>query len=390
MISKMKTIFTYLICSLLVFCGCNSEQKNSQNQSNSISSIVVTEKKSIAFTHRYFITTVEVEGKETPTRDGEVQEQIPKNTVVKLLNEVSEFKDTMSVGKRNYIEAYEKVQVLTTGKQTWIFGSALKPIYTGSEDVTDPQNLQNFASFISTLSADNLETGKMVLDKLKEFKSEDITTNDAMFFMGYDYLNRLARSSKAHKNIIDSHTWTLDDYNEIMTGTMDMDYHPIGKIMHENGLALEGAMGEILVKSDINVIAKDYKNVVSKSLEAYIDMLQLSMRSRIFDKDNIVAPLTSVVNQANLWSQFAEDYPNFAHISNVKMKGDRLIQALLNGTKNTPAFDHSSRIAKPEYKEIWNYVLKHYDDSPLGKEVRSHTKWLEGRDWKFPEEKHVH
>lgn len=390
MISKMKLFYTYLFCSWLLLTGCNLEKSASQNDSVSSTSTVATKKSNIAFDHRYFITTAEVEGKENPTRDSKVQERIPKNTVVKLLNEASEFRDTMSVGKRNYIESYEKVQVLTTGKSTWIFGSALKPIYTGSEDITDPKNLQDFSSFISNLSPNNLETGKMVLDKLEELKSEDLTTNDAMFFMGYDYLNRLARSSKAHQSIIDNHTWTLDDYNEIMTGTMDMDYHPVGKIMHENGLALEGALGEILVKSDINVIAENYKENVSKPLQEYIDMLQLSTRSRIFDKDNIVAPLTSVVNQANLWSQFAENYPDFAHISNVKMKSDRLIQALLGGTKNTPAFDHSSRIAKAEYKEIWNYVLKHYKDTPIGKEVESHTRWLEGREWKFPEEKHVH
>ena len=72
------------------------------------------------------------------------------------------------------------------------------------------------------------------------------------------------------------------------------------------------------------------------------------------------------------------------------MKSNRLTQALLEGTKNTAAFDHASRVAKKEYRDIWNYVLKYYGETPLATEVRSHTKWLEGRDWKFPEEKHVH
>lgn len=386
----MKNICTYLIFGVVLVFGCTQDKSDSKQPSPSTNPIVSTKKVKTSFEHRYFITTADVESKKVPTREGETQEQLPKNTVVKLLNEVSEFRDTVSVDRRNYIESYEKVKVLTSGIETWIFGSALKPIYTGSEDISDPENLQSFSSFIAKLNPTKLSTGKLVLDKLQEFKSEDVTTNDAMFFMGYDYLNQLARSSKAHKSIIDNHTWTLDDYNEVMTGTMDMEYHPVGKVMHENGLALEGALGEILVKSDINVIAKNYKDFVSVSLAEYIDMLQLSTRSRIFDKDNIVAPLTSVVNQANLWSQFAENYPDFAHISNVNMKSERLTEALLGGTKNTPAFDHASRIAKSEYREIWNYVLKHYRDTPLGEKVESHTKWLEGRNWEFPLEKHVH
>ena len=386
----MKNIYAYFIFVITLFFGCHQETNDAQKKASSTNSIVETKKVKSSFNHKYFITTADIEGKETPTREGKIQEQLSKNTVVKLLNEVSEFRDTVNVAKRNYIESYEKVKLLVSGVETWVFGGALKPIYTGSKDITDPQSLQDFSSFIADLNPDQLSTGKMVLDKMEELKSVDLTTNDAMFFMGYDYLKQLARSSKAHKSIIDNHSWTLDDYNEIMTGTMDMDYHPVGKIMHENGLALEGAMGEILVKSDINVIAKDYKDVVSAPVQEYIDMLQLGTRSKIFDKDNIVAPLTSVVNQANLWSQFAEDYPDFAHISNVNMKSDRFTQALLGGTKNTPAFDHASRIAKPEYKEIWNYVLKHYGDTPMGREVKSHTKWLESRDWKFPVEKHVH
>jgi hypothetical protein len=208
--------------------------------------------------------------------------------------------------------------------------------------------------------------------------------------MAYDYVNRLARSSKAHGELIANHPWTLDDYNEIITGTMDMNQHPIGKILHENGLNLEGSLGDILVKSNIRVVDDVVGNDVSTSVQKYIEMLQLSEKSKIFDNDNIIATLTSVANQANLWSQFAADYPEFAHISNVNMKSNRLTQALLGGTKNTAAFDHASRVAKKEYRDIWNYVLKYYGETPLATEVRSHTKWLESRDWKFPKEKHVH
>lgn len=373
-----------------MWTGCGQQKSNDQKSEDNSTSVVSTHKVQNSFDHKYYITTVDIESREVPTRDGKIQEQLPKNTVVKLLNEVSEFRDTVNVNKRNYIESYQKVKVLVSGVETWVFGGAIKPIYTGSKDITDPQSLQDFSNYVSDLDPENVSSGKMVLDKMNSLKSTDITTNDAMFFMGYDFLNQLARSSKAHKSIIDNHSWTLDDYNEIMTGTMDMDYHPVGKIMHQNGLALEGAMGEILVKSDINVIAKEYKDIVSAPLQKYIDALQLSTRSKVFDRDNIVTPLTSLVNQANIWSQFAVDYPDFAHISNVNMKRDRYIQALLEGTKNTPAFDHATRIAKQEYRVIWNYVLEHYGDTPMGQEVRSHTKWLEGRDWKFPVEKHVH
>lgn len=385
----MKNFYIYITITLLALCSCSNENK-STNQSAVSTDPIATNKKVTAFSHRYFITTTDIDSKVQPIRNGKIQESLKKNTVVKLLNESSQFRDTITVGKRKYIEPYEKVKVLTTGTETWVFGGALKSIYTGENDITDPQSLQSFSSLVENQNSEKLSSGKKVIDKLKELKSTDITTNDAMFFMAYDYINRLARSSKAHGDLIANHIWTLDDYNEVITGTMDMDQHPVGKLMHENGLKLEGALGEILVKSDISVVADAVENKVSKSVKEYIEMLKLSDKSKIFDNDNIIAPLTSLVNQANLWSQFAVDYPDFAHISNVKMKSERLTQALLGGTKNTAAFDHASRVAKKEFRDIWSYVLKHYGDTPLATEIRSHTKWLEGRDWKFPKEKHVH
>ena len=385
----MKYIYTYIIIVLFSLSSCNNNEKKSV-QKDVPSTPIATNKTDTRFDHRYFITTADIDSKHSPTRSAQTQESLKKNTVVKLLNETSEFRDTVIVGKRQHIEPYEKIKILTSGTETWVFGGALKSIYTGKNDITDPQSLQSFSSMVYSLDHKELASGKKVIDELKKLKSTDVTTNDAMFFMAYDYINRLARSSKAHGSLIANHPWTLDDYNEILSGTMDMDQHPIGKLLHENGLGLEGALGDILVKSDIDVVADIVGDDVSKSVQEYITMLQLSVKSKIFDNDNIVAPLTSLANQANLWSQFETDYPEFAHISNVTMKSDRLTQALLGGTKNTAAFDHASRVAKPEYREIWNYVLKHYGDTPLAAKIRSHTKWLEGRDWKFPEEKHVH
>lgn len=386
----MKQIYTYIIIVTIALCSCNNDNKNKTDSNGISTNPVATNKKNTKFTHRYFITTEDIDSKVEPIRNGGTQESLKKNTVVKLLNESSQFRDTVTVGKRKHIEPYEKVKVLTTGTETWVFAGALKSIYTGENDITDPESLQSFSRMVESQDPAELSSGKKVIEKLKDLKSADVTTNDAMFFMAYDYINRLARSSKAHGELIAKHPWTLDDYNEVITGTMDMDYHPIGKIMHESGLALEGALGEILVKSDINVVADAIGTNISPAVQEYIDLLKLSDKSKIFDNDNIIAPLTSLANQANLWSQFAKDYPEFAHISNVKMKSDRFTQALLGGTKNTSAFDHASRVAKKEYREIWDYVLKHYGDTPLGTEVKSHTKWLEGRDWKFPIEKHVH
>lgn len=385
----MNHIYIILITLAITITSCSENQK-SENQKSTSKTSVESQKTSSTFDYKYFVVIADIDSKESPTTEGKVQETIKKNTIVKSLNEVSQFSDTLMVDRRQYIEPYQKVKVIASGTETWIFGGVLKSIYSGDKDITNPKDLLSFYNTVSSLDPSDLSSGKKIIDKLKEVKSEDSSANDAMFFMTYDYINKLARSSKAHGALIANHSWTLDDYNGVITGTMDVEYHPIGKLMHENGLMLEGALGEILVKSDIRVIADILDGKVSQSVQEYIALLKLSIKSKVFDNDNIIAPLTSLANQANLWSQLAHDYPDFAHISNIKMKSDRFTQALLGGTKNTAAFDHSSRTAKKEYREIWKYVLQHYSDTPLATEVRSHTKWLEGRDWKFPDEKHVH
>jgi len=369
--------------------GCKSDTKPSKD-------IAIEEqkpssaKKKTTFDHKYHITTAAIESKLEPTANGGTQYKLDKNTVVKLLNETSDFEDNVTVNKRNYKAPYEKVKVLQTGEETWVFSGALKSIYSGTKDIAKVERFQSFAKLVTELNPEKLESGKKVLDALKENRSDDKSMNDGLFFMSYDFINKLARSSKAHQSLIDNYQWTLDDYNEIMTRTMDVAYHPVGKVLHESGLTLDGALGEIIVTSDINVIDEMLEGKVSEPIKEYIDILKLSVKSKVFDNDNIVVPLTSVVNQANLWTQFGVDYPGFAHAAHVSMKGHRLMEGLLNGTKSTPAFDHATREAKPEFREIWTYVLKHYGDTPMGTQVKSHTQWLEGRNWKFPLEKHVH
>lgn len=384
----MKNICTFILFTLVALNSCNTEDTSANNPSTDLTT--VSKKTTETAGYRYAITTTDINSKLNPTSSAKTQIRIKKNTIVKLLNETSEFEDTLSINKRRMVEPYEKVNILTTKMDTWIFSGALKSIYTGEKDIADADNIQAFFTLVSSQDPSDYSSGKKVISKLQELTSKDIATNDAMFFIAYDYVNQLARSSKTHSNLIAQHPWTLDDYNEIINGTIDISHHPIGKVLHENGLALDGALGEILVKSDISILADAVNNQVSQSVKDYIDMIKLSTKSKIFDNNNIIAPLSSVANQANLWSKFAKDHSNFAHISNVKMKSSRLTEALLSGTKSTPAFDYKTRVAKPEYREIWNYVLKYYDETPLAVEVKSHTKWLESRDWKFPEEKHVH
>jgi len=390
----MRLISYLLSFTFLTVISCKSD---SSSEKNIVTDTKVDAKVGVVNTvkqesekHNYQIMIADIESKLEGKPDGGSDSKVTKNTLVKLLNESSQSEYQQKVNKRNYKAPYQKVEILDSGKETWVFGGALQSVYSGVEDISDVRNFQSFASAVADLDPLNLDSGIALIDNLQQYKSDDIATSDAMFFMSYDYINQLARSSKAHQSLVKNHKWTLDDYNEIMTRTMDMEYHPVGKVLHQSGLSLDGALGDILVVSDITVIEDILGDKVSTSVKEYIELVKLSFKSKVFDNDNIVVPLTSVVNQANKWTQFTTDNPNFAHVANATMKGDRLMQGLLYGTKNTPAFDHASRVAKQEYRTIWEYVLQHYADSPMGVQVASHTKWLEGRDWKFPLEKHAH
>lgn len=382
--TKRNSIIFFSVLTLwsVSISSCKNESK-----SKSITQQIVASK---TFENKYLITIAqEVEAKAEPTAKASVVKTIPMNTVLKHMGEKSDFKDTVTINGRRYIDPYTRVQEVGSNDQYWVISPAMRPIYSGSQSIKDASSLQQFANYISTLNSDQLESGGLLLDKISQLKSDDIASNDAMFFMGYDFLQSLVRNAPVDEMIRD-YSWTLDDYADITKRNMDYSYHALGKQMQANGIKFDGELGNVIALADPIAIDKALDSKVSKSVKEYLDLLKLSYKSKILDGTNINVPLTSVVNQANLWTSFVYQYPDFAHVASARVNGDEFSDLLLNGTRSTPAFDHKTRVAKDEFKVIWEYVLNHYRDTPLGDMVYSHTQWLEANEWKFPEEKHVH
>lgn len=249
--------------------------------------------------------------------------------------------------------------------------------------------VQQLITFIAELDAQKLYTGSEVLNKVKSLKSDDKATNDALFFKAYDYLIKVSRSREI-AGMINAYPWTLDDYSEIVERSIDMDLHEIGSQLKANGLKMDGSLGNIEVLADPNVLSEVLDHHLSKPVIDYIALQQLSYQSKILDGNNVNVPLTSVFNQANQWTNFLNSNPNFPHAAMARMYSDRFADILINGTKTTPAFDHASRIASQEYRDIWSYVLKNYPKTIIGKQVATHVKYLEKNNWKYSDEQHVH
>lgn len=386
----MKGIAISAVMVILVgMWSCKTDDNTSSDEKLTASSASRTDNEVIRYDHRYRLVHVDGGVGYLQLDDRSTAIDIPLGTMLKDLGERSEENEEVVMKGRRYIDPMLKINNLRSGEDMWIHEAYSRPVYAGAQDVSDTQALQTFSDFVQGLDVTRLNSGEVLLKRLTELKSDDIASNDAMFFMSYDYLIKLSRAPEIEK-IIASHEWTLDDYNDVKSHTIDESYHVVAKELYPNGIMLEGNQGNIEAQANVAKVAEALDGSMSDAVSEYIDILKLAYKSRVIEGDNIITPLTSVVNQANLWTSHYTQYPDFAHAANTQARGAELVRILLYGTKNNPAHDYDTMEAKKEFRTIWTYVLDHYADTTIGKEVATHTKWLKSRNWIYPTKEHMH
>ena len=329
----------------------------------------------------YYSTTVDnLRAREGELKSSKVLAKLPEGTIVKYLNEKSNDTETITLRGKSHTEPYRKV--LVNGRdEMWVYGGGLEVFHSG-DDIDDISSINSFKNFISSLSSNDISNGNAILKKLMQFSTDNPSTNDALYFMSKEYMDKL------------SYQLTLDfdkqgismspeDYKAIVDRNYDMNSSRIGKDGEKNGFLLTASEGMIGYQTDQYALEGAIGGIFSPELKEYIRLKKNEYKHRLFSDEAISGSMENLMNDAIAWSNFKDRYPDFVTSKEVDTQVNHLKNSLFNGTNNSPAFDNETLIAKKEFRDIWNTTLETYPNAPFAKELYSHIQRLENNDWKF-------
>jgi len=177
---------------------------------------------------------------------------------------------------------------------------------------------------MSTMKVDN---GNAILKKLMQLSSDNTSTNDALYFLSKDYMDKLAYQSSLE----------------------------------------EGAIGGIF----------------SAEVKEYIRLKKNQYKHRLFSDAGISGTMENLMNDALAWSNFVERYPNFAKAKEARRTQEYLENVLFYGSDNTPAYDFDTKVASQKFRDLWSTTLETYPNAPFAKKLYNHVQKLESNNWKL-------
>ena len=369
-------IFAFLIISFGLLTSCNGDKTLEKQEMVDIKPVEVIEQVT------YYITTVDnLRAREGKLKSSTVLAKLKEGTIVKYLNQESSKKETVTLRGKAHTEPYRKV--LIDGKvEMWVYGGGLEVFHSG-DDIDDISSINDLKTFISSLALNDISSGNAVLKKLMQLSTDNPSTNDALYFMSKDYMDKLSYQTTLgfdKKGI----SMSPEDYKAIVDRSYDMNSSRLGKDGEQNGFVLTASEGMIGYETDQHALEGAIGGIFSPEVEKYILLKKNQYKHRLFSNTAISGSMEDLMNDVLAWSNFQERYPNFAKSKEVNNQVEYLKSSLFNGTNNTPAFDYNTYVAKKEFRDIWNTTLETYPNAPFAKELYAHMQKLESNNWKFP------
>ena len=93
-------------------------------------------------------------------------------------------------------------------------------------------------------------------------------------------------------------------------------------------------------------------------------------------------PLEDVADRAVFWENFNRNNPWFPYKLQTEESQRWLSNTLLHGADNTPAFDHETKEAMPDYRAVWTSVQKKYPGTQVAAQVKTFTDLCASEGWK--------
>lgn len=378
--------FQFWTLFLLTFGGflsaCQSDNK--QNNAGTSQSQPVDDAKVKPEVYLFATTVDKLNLRDQPNKDGKVISQFAEGEFVEGNGAVSDNKEEAQLRGITYVEPYFNVTSTTPDQHTgWAYGGALQRVYAGSKaNSPDLGKLTQFTTFLKTLDAKKLESGKKAWDYVKaNFADAKGSLADAAFVLLEQYLFRMEREGEFY-TITEKMEWKEQDYKDLFENKFDMNRYPMTKSLAENGFQLATGEGMVFPVVDWNMLSAFFSGKVTAPMASYLKEETVENNLTMYDDGGIIVPLTVIADRAAFWEKFNKDYPYFVRKEETSESERWMRLIMVNGSDNTPTSDYESMMITEDFKKAWAYIAEKYPGTQLAAVTKELADLCASEGWK--------
>ncbi len=378
----ITSITSLVLMATFLLSACKQDAK--QNTSATASDPVTEQANVKPQVYLYATTVDKLNLRDQPNKDGKVLAQFAEGDFVESNGEISENKEEAQLRGITYLEPYFKVTSTTPEqKNGWAYGGGLQQVYAGSRaNSPDLGKLSQFTTYLKSLDAKKLESGKKAWDYVKTNLSDvKGSLGDAVFSLLEQYLFRMEREGEFY-TMTEKMNWKEEDYRNIFENKFDMQKYPVTQSLAENGFQLATGEGMVFPVSDWNKLQAFFKDKTTPSMLAFLNYKTAENNQTMYSDGGIVIPLEQVADQAAAWEKFNAQYPYFVRKEETQESERWMRLMMVNGSDNTSTYEYETQMISEDFKKVWNYIAQKYPGTKLASVTKEFAELCAAEGWK--------
>lgn len=381
----MKSNQIIAVCTLIVsmaLFSCGSDNKPANTAATPQAPVEdATVKPEV---YLFAMTVDKLNLRDQPNKNGKVIFQFAEGEFAESAGEESANKEEAQLRGITYLEPYYKVTSTTPEQHNgWAYGGALQRVYAGSRaNSPDLGKLTQFTTFLKTLDAKKLASGKKAWDYVKSnFASANGSLGDAAFILLEQYLFRMEREGEFY-TITEKIAWTEQDYKDLFEGKFDMNKYPDTKTLSENGFRLATGEGMVFPVVDWNQLSAFFNGKVTSPMATFLREKTAENNQTMYNDGGIIVPLTQIADRAAVWEKFNKENPYFVRKEETQESERWMRLIMVNGSDNTPIFEYESQMITEDFKKVWAYIAEKYPGTKLAAVTKEISDLAASEGWK--------
>lgn len=223
-----------------------------------------------------------------------------------------------------------------------------------------------------------------VVDAATVFRTAFATASPAICDSAYvDFL-------EFHRGIEDLYNFAIDENRAAYETLLDPDSsaHLPGAVAFRNRLELVGLRfvseeGFGVAEIDPAFHRRHFYDRVSPTMRTYMDQWAIEQDSPVGTDEHLDLPLAEVAERAIFWERFVAGNPEFILASEALINTSFYQYIFMMGTSQTPAFDNTTQILQPRFRQAFQALLRDHADTQLAEIVSRYYQILQGQNYRF-------
>lgn len=347
--------------------------------------------------------------RQTPDLEGSVLQILSQDRVVEYLHDSTSFTTTITYKRKDYNRSWYKV--LTEEKtEGWIYSAFVE--FLPEAENQQMVNKRETAELLEAANSKNADDNKTLEKERKQTIKEDLVNKYTSYMNGLDKQNPASvglAMDRFESWFIGNNAKTCDAgyvafhqfYGQVLgrlnrknlsayqhlkpelkryhKATMTTDKYT--RLLTENGFNFGLSNGQVVVAEDVDFILRLFFRECSTPMRGYMNQYQLEVPNFWLDQDQLLIDPKTLARWVLSWNYLVATYPEFIWHQDAKKRLERQLTILLQGTKQTAAFNNDSYILEDSYKTAYLHITENYPDSKIGKAFQEYLDVLEDNDW---------